>query len=142
MRKTKLSNEMAKVAAKWWADRLRESTKLDNADPSETGALTFMMAKILQSKMAEKRTLEQIQLFEDVLYKKLLDYDYYWIGIDYHPIKIFVEAAKEAGFELSMSCLPWKTNMYFGENGEIKVSYGYGAPLKIIRSSTPKVSQK
>ena len=135
MRKTKLSDEMAKVAAKWWADRLRGGAKLDNADPSETGAMTFMMGKMLQSSMAQKRTLEQIQLFEDILHKKLLDYDYFWIGVDYHPIEIFIEAAKEAGFQLGMSCLPWKTNMYFGENGEIKVSYGYGATPKTILES-------
>jgi len=126
---------MAKVAAKWWADRLRDGAKLDNADPSETGALTFMMGSILQSRFAKNRTLEQIQIFEEVLYKRLLNYDNYWLGIDYHPWGMFIESAEEAGFELSSCCLPWKTNMYFKENGEITVSYGYGAPLKTIHSS-------
>lgn len=132
MRKTKLSDKMAKAAAKWWADRLRGNAKLDNADPSEIGAMTFMMGNIIQARAAEKRTLEQIQIFEDSLYKRLLDYDDYWLGIDYHPWKIFIESAEEAGFQLSGCCLPWKTSMYFEESGEIKVSYGYGAPLEII----------
>jgi len=138
MRKTKLTDKMAKVAAKWWADHLRSGAKLDNADPSEIGAMTFMMASVLQSKMAKTRTLEQIQLFEDALYNKLLDYDDYWLGIDYHPWKIFNESAEEAGFELSSSCLPWKTNMYFEENGEVRVSYGYGATPKIILEGDKK----
>lgn len=132
MRKTKLSDEMAKVAAKWWADRLREGAKLDNADPSRAGGMAFMMGKIMQSRLAQERTLEQVQLFEDILYEKLLDLKYFWVGVDYHPIAIFTEAAEEAGFQLSMSCLPWKTNMYFKENGEVSVSYGYGATPKTI----------
>lgn len=136
MMRKKLTENMAKVAAKWWADRLREGAKLDNADPSKIGGMTFMMGKMLQSSMAQKRSFEQIQLFEDILYKKLLDYDHFWIGIDYHPIKIFIEAAKEAGFELSMSCLPWKTHMYFDESGEVTVRYGYGAQPKTILAST------
>lgn len=127
-----MKGEMAKVAAKWWADRLRDGAKLDNADPSQAGGMAFMMGKMLQSKMAQKRSLEQVQLFEDILYRKLLDYDEFWIGIDYNPWGIFIESAEEAGFELSMSCLPWKTNMYFERSGEVKVSYGYGGDIKTI----------
>lgn len=132
MRRSRLSDKMAKIAAKWWADRLREGAKLDNADPSETGFMTFMLGKMLQAKIAQGRTLEQIEAFEEALYRRLLDYDRYWLGIDYHPWGLFIESAEEAGFELSSTCLPWKTNMYFEESGEIKVSYGYGALLKTI----------
>ena len=126
-----MNAEMAETAAKWWADRLREGAKLDNADPSSAGGMAFLMGKTLQASMAGKRTPEQVDLFEKILYERLLDFTGRWIGVDYHPIGVFVESAEAAGFELSMSCLPWKTNMYF-DDGVVKVSYGYGAEMRAL----------
>lgn len=93
--------------------------------------MAFMMGKTLQATMAGKRTPEQVDLFEKILCEKLLDFTGFWIGIDYNPWGLFVESAEAAGFELSMSCLPWKTNMYF-RDGTVKVSYGYGGEMKTI----------
>jgi len=126
---------MAKVAAKWWTDHLRKGAKLDHGDPSQVGGMAVMMGHLTQHIAETKRTPEQEQAFEDALYEKFLDYDRHWVGIDYHPWGLFEESAKEAGFTLSSSCLPWKTNMYFSKNGEIKVILGYGGEPKIILDS-------
>lgn len=127
-----LTDNMAKVAAKWWADQLRGNAKLDNGDPSETGAMTCMMASVLQSRSATKRTPEDIDRFEETLYRKLLETTHFTIGVDYNPCGTLVDAAKEAGCYLGMSCLPWKTDMFFRTDDSIQVSLGYGAPRETI----------
>ncbi len=132
---TVLDEKNARLAAKWWADRLRGGAKLDNADPSPTGGMTLLMGKMLQGKAAAGRTEEQIQRFEDALCEELKTHkimgSQYIVGVDYHPQPIFERAAETAGIKLSGACLPWKTHMYIID-GEIQVSYGYGAPMKKI----------
>lgn len=130
LRHKKLTPDMAKIASKWWADQLRGNAKLDNGDKSDTGAMTFMMASILQSK--NKKTPEQIQAFEDALYKRLLEYNYFAMGVDYNACGILVDSAKDAGISISMGCLPWKTDMFFHKDDTIEVSLGYGAPRETI----------
>jgi hypothetical protein len=132
-----MREEKARVAAKWWADLLRKGAKLDHGDPSQTGGMIMIMGKVLQSKVSENFTLEKIQKFEDALVEKLLnpeDYSHYirfGLHVDYNPASIFVECAEEAGIKLGMVSLPWKTNMWFRDD-KITVSYGYGAPSKVI----------
>lgn len=132
----KLDERSARIAAKWWADRLRSGAKLDNADPSQAGGMAFIMGKILQNKMAQKRTLEQVQVFEDSLFEELRDqktFTTHVAGVDYHPTGVFLRAAEKAGIKLGGSCLPWKTHMYYID-GVVKVSYGYGAPIESIEA--------
>ena len=43
-----MNEELARKAAKWWADQLRNGAKLDNGDPSTTGAMTMMMGLLAQ----------------------------------------------------------------------------------------------
>ena len=123
-----LTDAMAKTAARWWADHLRKGAKLDNGDPSDTGAMTHMLASIMQSKAATKRTPEDIDRFEETLYNKLFspEFTYFTLSVDYGPCGTLADAAKEAECYLSMSCLPWKTQMFFMTDDSVTVSLGYG----------------
>ena len=128
LRHGNLTHRMARTAARWWADHLRKGAKLDNGDRSDTGAVTHMMASVLQSKSAQKRTSEDIDRFEEVLYNKLFspEFTYFSLGVDYGPCGTLADAAREAGCYLGMSCLPWKTNMFFMTDDSVMVSLGYG----------------
>ena len=123
-----LTDAMAKTAARWWSDHLRKGAKLDNGDPSDTGAVTHMLASIMQSKAAQKRTPEDIDRFEEVLYRKLFspEFTYFALSVDYGPCGTLADAAREAECYIGMSCLPWKTGMYFMTDDSIEVSLGYG----------------
>ena len=136
LRHGNLTDEMAKVASKWWADQLRTPAMLDNGDPSETGAITHALALLAQSRSRQGRTPEQVDMFEEALYKNLLVFNFYAIGCDYGPCKLLADSAKEVGFRLGMSCLPWKTQMFFLKNGGVEVSLGYGGDRVSILEGT------
>jgi len=88
----------------------------------------MMMAKVLQHKMAEKRTPEDIDRFENLLKKKLLEeFNYFCLMVDYDPCTFLWETAEQANCDINMG-LPWKTSMFFYDDGSVWVSYGYGAP--------------
>jgi len=130
-----MNEELARKAAKWWADQLRNGAKLDNGDPSTTGVMTMMMGLLNQQHAAAERTPEQEQAFEDALTEILLALDdqhaRWGFGVDYHPGGILQDAAEQAGIDVDMCCLPWKTHMHF-EDGEVKVACGYAAPLETL----------
>lgn len=132
-----LPEEAARIAAKWWADRLREGAKLDHGPRSLEDTFAIGLGTYLQRRSARGRTPEQIQAFEDALFKELMEKKLFPItyvtGIDYHPTGIFLRAAEKAGIKLGGGCLPWKTHMYYID-GEVKVSYGYGAPIESIQA--------
>ena len=131
---TVLDEKNARLAAKWWADRLRAGAKLDHGPKSMTDMFAIGMGAMLQKNAAKGRTEEQVQIFEDALCEELLTHKFWTnciMGVDYHPQPIFERAAETAGIKLSGGCLPWKTHMYIID-GEIQVSYGYRAPMKKI----------
>ena len=136
MDKNKLDDESAKIAAKWWADRLRHGAKLDHGARSPDDFVAPLLGTYLQKRAAKDRTPEQIQGFEDALYEELKAHELlpitYITGIDYHPPDIFLRAADKAGIKLGGYCLPWKTHMYY-INGVVKVKHGYGAPLEDVK---------
>ncbi len=133
--KITLDEKNARLAAKWWADRLRQGAKLDHGPKSMTDMFAIGMGATLQKNAAKGRTEEQVQKFEDALCEELKTHkilgSQYIVGVDYHPQPIFERAAEKAGIKFSGGCLPWKTHMYLID-GEIQVSYGYGAPMKKI----------
>ena len=122
-----MKRSTAEKAAKWWADHLRKDALLDHGDTSLTGAMTIGMAAMLQESEKKGQTPEQIDAFENALAKILAKKDgYVYLGVDYNPDHLLVEAAKEAELKLGMTTLPWKTGMWI-DNDTIKVSLGYGA---------------
>ncbi len=123
-----MKRSTAEKAAKWWADHLRKDALLDHGDTSPTGAMTIAVATRTQQAEKEGQTPEQIDAFEKALAKILAKKDgYVYLGVDYHPGHLLVEAAEEAELKLGMTTLPWKTGMWIDDIDTIKVSLGYGA---------------
>lgn len=125
--------EVAKVAARWWADQLRGNAKLDNGDDSEAGIFGSVLSSMLQEAEKSKRPSDDADKFEVALVDRLLEEDSKWlcVGVDYHPDGILQSAADRVGVQLGMASLPWKTNMRI-ENDTVRVSCGYRSPIEQI----------
>lgn len=123
-----MKREVAKKAARWWADQLRGRAILDNGDYSTQGVMTTFLANMCQEEEKKHQTPEQIDAFERELEQAILGYndEYFTLSVDYHPDHILILAAERAGITLGMTTLPWKTHMTFDE-GNIQVACGYGA---------------
>lgn len=128
-----------KAAVDWWGEAIK-SPKFDNGDKSDTGAMTTIMMTLASG---DRPSDEQIQEFKQE-YAKLLKFSFAgcWYlddpsrgaglrcqGVDYHPHGEMLQAAEKAG--ISPKRFPIKTNMWV-DPGRVTVSYGYGAPLKVI----------
>lgn len=121
-----MKEQTAQRAAKWWADQLRGPAKLDNGDRSEKGAMTAVLAMMLQDVERSRIDTDKISIFESELAKILQERNPFSFGVDYHPDHILSDAAVAAGIDLGMSTLPWKTSMKFNDD-DVRVSCGYGA---------------
>ena len=134
--------EEIKVAAKWWADQLRQSPRHDNGDAFQSGLATLLASQVGHP------SEEQIARFERELAELLSVQDAFqgdsWIpsrpewasyarciGCDYHPDRVISDALRKAGIESFSLLLPFKTVMQINP-GEVNVAYGYGAPFKTI----------
>ena len=125
-----MKKEMAQKAAKWWADKLRFGSSMDNGDDSDVGAMSMILSMANQNAERASRPKDDADKFEASLVKRLEGEDgqYFSLGVDYNPDHILSSAAEEVGVDLGMSSLPWKTNMRFDfDTDEIKVSEGYRA---------------
>lgn len=103
----------AKIAAKWWADKLRHRHPQNNGDFSQTGALVMGMASMLQRAEAGTRTPEMEDKFEAELAALLMSFTRkdVTLSTDYHPCAELQWAASAACIDLGMASLPWKTYM-------------------------------
>ena len=128
-----MDKQVAKKAAKWWADHLRTPAKLDNGDPSENGLYTTMLATMLQSKERESVTPALVNAFEKQLAKQLTKEQsgYVYLGVDYDPCFELRNAADTVGLELGSTTLPWKTSMWI-DDGVIKIRCGYGGLIETL----------
>ena len=121
-----LTDEQIEKAVNWWTERIKQPTFDAGADSPEM-KLAETMAQMLTSTVAEG----SIDKFKNALRSALKNKDYYpfqGIHTDYHPDPILFEAAKDAG--ISSNNFPWKTSMYFRDDGSVQVSLGYGAALE------------
>lgn len=129
--------EQIAVAAKWWADRLREEAKQDNGD-----AMTTIFASMVAGAI-KKTTPEQADEFEKKLAELLVGHlsrsewkedQPHWgsymrvLETDYHPCKCIRDAAEHAGICGDCPPFPMKTIMWINPDS-VKVGYGYGAPV-------------
>ena len=126
--------EIAQVAAKWWADKLRYGTVQNNGEDMQSLMMTLL------SMRGSKRNEEDIQRFEDVL-AELIDQQLAMRGgaylrVDYHPEGLLRDAAEEANIDVSFA-LPVKTSMRV-DSGTVMVAEGYGAEEKQLY---PKVDR-
>ena len=124
--------EYNKVAAKWWADKLRKvgPGNFDNGD-SSTGGMAMLLATMLA--MESQTSDEAIDLFEERLAETIKEQvearGSMTLSVDYSPDYILGNLAQETG--VSTSRFPWKTTMWI-EKDNVSVSAGYAAPCKTI----------
>lgn len=122
-----LNEEQKEVAVTWWANAIA-NPKFDNGDPSLAGGMSMMLAMDLKESISEYK----IGKFKEELKKKLGDGKVvrWGLNVDYGPDRTLYEAMSAASILTTNA--PWKTNMRFGDDGSISVSYGYGAEFKEI----------
>lgn len=145
---TKVNEELpaeARVAAKWWADRLRGDCKMESGSPmvrllSPKHAESTDMIDVL-SMLARVKELspEQIDVFENTLaeivagtYCKTWDVNRPKFGsacrtlsVDYGACNQLRAAYQFAGGGIDVTVFPIKTVMWINP-GSVKVRYGYG----------------
>lgn len=125
--------EYNKVAAKWWADKLRNVTlgNFNNGDESSAGGLAMLLAGMLA--MDSQPSDEAIDLFEerlaDTIKERVESCGSMTLSVDYGPDYILGSLAQETG--VSTNGFPWKTTMWV-ESNKVSVSAGYAAPCKVI----------
>ena len=120
----RLTEDQISKAAEWWADQVCAPT-FDNGDQSPAGAFTMALAMMNTEAVTDDRR----QAFVDALSAKLHEVNagsFFVLGVDYSPDPILADAAREAG--VNPGNFPWKTTMWFYDDGSVKVSKGYRAP--------------
>ena len=128
----KISDQTARVAAEWWADKIDGTKHHDNGDKTMTGVLSMMLAD-MGSYIA---TDEQLSIFVDSLSKAIVDAASdcipslgVYLGSDYGPSDLLCGAADDA--KINYLNFPFKTHMYVHEN-LVEVSDGYAQPYEVI----------
>jgi len=125
--------EYNKIAAKWWADKIRNVGlgNFKNGDDSSAGGITMILACMLASRTMP--SLVQIDIFEEKLAKTIKEHveerGSMVLSVDYGLDQTLGRIAYESG--VSSNGFPWKTTMWI-ERGKVSVSCGYGAPVKKI----------
>lgn len=123
--------EYNKVAAKWWADKLR-NVKPGNFDNGGSGDVDFW-AMMLGTMIAMNTQIpaKSIDKFEECLSetikKEVDDCGYLTLSVDYGPDYILGKLAKET--EISTNIFPWKTTMWIKKD---KISVSSGDAEEII----------
>jgi len=133
-----MNEQQARVGARWWADCLRNGSKMDNGDKSEIGGMTLAMAMMLQQSRISKITPEQVDVFETALVDTIMAFeDELWdvLNVDYHANAPLRAAGEKAGIDVDFGVLPMKTTMYFQDDG-VQLLYGYGAPVQELLKET------
>jgi hypothetical protein len=130
-----MHKDLARKAAKWWADHMRQGFLPDNGARDKSNVMAQGLALMLQEQEAKKRTAEGVQLFEDKLtniFENVTAQTYYLASVDYNPCRTLEEAAKQAGIHLGMASLPWKTSMTYRDE-KVYLKAGYGAPFEELK---------
>jgi hypothetical protein len=132
-----LTEEQVTKAVDYWAARVNGLTP-DNGERANLGK-DASTASLWMGMLFKKPTPEQLAAFRARLREVLsspgcwrtylFDHQQY-LSVDYDPNYILREIAKETG--ICVHNFPFKTRMYFDEDGKVRVSEGYGADCKEI----------
>jgi len=127
----KLTEEQVEVAVNWWADRVCQP-EFHTQTPGEN-VKSIAMAESMAYLLTKPVNFDSKEKFIDELRKRITSSEFNpfsGLHVDYHPDRILSDAAIESGVELSN--FPWKTGMYFGEDGSVKAKIGYGSELETL----------
>lgn len=141
---TEAQKSAARIAAKWWADRLRHGSKIDIGDSS----MEVQIAGILEQAKAEKgRTPEMIDQFEELLAEFIANQfdlpankkqsyppDAVELYTDYGPHGDLQDVIDAAG--IGSGGFPMKTAMAVYRDGRIMLRYGDGAKLQELHDES------
>lgn len=136
--------EMAKTAAKFWANFLRQQEPIiHDAGMRHEQEIEFSMRVTAIGNLLRNQTKvspDQADIFEHEL-SQIIQFqieregrDYISFGVDYHPDMELRSAAALASFDPEMQ-FPVKTQMYI-HNGQVSVKEGYGAPVRVLYPET------
>jgi len=142
----KLIRASAVVAAKWWADRLRDGAGVgDNGEKSQAAMSDMLTNLIRQNHPITAKNCEDFEVYlsaaiitaikteSDLCYR---DQGPWYeggpclrFGVDYHQDLILRSTMLDAGVHESvvgMAALPWKTKMFCSAR-RVLIAHGYGA---------------
>lgn len=127
--------EAFEVAAKWWAEFLRQPVVHDNGDDA-SGTWINRMAAATRPTMSE----EQIATFERELARLLAEQftdsrklrgGRLWVSVDYDPDDVLSAALRAAGIA-GYGVLPCKTSCFIGPGRVVLGGSGYGRPDEVL----------
>ena len=132
----KLTDEQIEKATNWWADAMVNPRfdGLSNEERRDPQNDSYQLAEVMATVSHKNPTNEQLGVFKASLREQLKSDEYAIRGlhVDYGPDSMLCDAAKAAGIDITMSLFPWKTNMYFRDDGSVTVSAGYRAPVECL----------
>lgn len=121
------------VAAKWWADKLRNigPGNFNNGDDSLAGGIAMILGSLIA--MESEPSSKSIDLFEqnlaDTIKEHVESSGPLILSVDYGPDALLGKIALKSG--VNTNGFPWRTTMWI-ETEKVSVCAGYGAPTKII----------
>jgi len=130
----------ARVAAKWWANQVRQGQKGSSGDGHLDGFMVGMAALVGDSARFPARVIDTFEAelaagIEAEIVERRYPDEWGWyvsLGCDYHPDTYLVEAADRAGMDnISAFVFPIKTTTWV-DRGKVRVSAGYGSHDKTV----------
>lgn len=131
-----LTDEQIEKAVNWWVGAIRKPKfdGLSNEERADPKNDDYQMAEMMATLAVRPKTEQQLDAFKGALRDELLSSEYnpyHGLHVDYSPCIELHNAAEKAGIVGGMT-FPWKTNMYFDDEGNVKVSAGYRAPMECL----------
>lgn len=130
-----LTSGQVESAANWWADRVCAPVfdGLSDEERKDPSSKSYEHSEMLASLLVVDVKESTRDKFIDALKNILSDDDFGPRGglhVDYHPDGNLAKAAKTAG--IPGTNFPWKTNMWFTDDGRVKAGCGYGSAIEYI----------
>lgn len=130
----KLTEKQIDAAVEWWKNAVTGAVKKQMVRPGggERSASTDL-CEVMGIMLAAKTAPSEVEAEEFAQALRLhlsQDNVYHCLGVDYGPDKALRDCADAAG--LSHDRFPWKTVMWFGDEGDVRVRHGYGEEVQTL----------